>query len=112
MGQIEELLAAANTLQDRVDRLEAGYLMKMNELYDWGWRVRRDILAHELFLQTRQGQPHWEEFLESLLRVDTRFTLSEVMSASDAQDMVEYLNRALAEVRGADPGEPPPPPFL
>jgi hypothetical protein len=91
----------------------------------WGLRVRRDILAYELFFRLSHG-PQWKRFLETLAAMPGEWTLSSDMSASRSADMIEALLRAIAAAQSpgqqwehgklgeqadaGDPGDPPMPP--
>ena len=106
----------ARTLEARVEHLEKMYVMKMGEIRECSLRVRRDILAHELYFLRLQEPPHWGRFLAYLKSVDSEFTLKEDMPAEVSARMVIFLNQeieTLKEERGGnDPGDAPLPPFL
>ena len=86
----------------------------------WGWRVRRDVLAMELFLKIRHGSD-WEAFSE-------RIDLSRDMTVRMSKNRVRMLLEALGYDpdpaadplphqgvghggRSSDPGAPPIPPL-
>ena len=87
-----------------------------NRFEEWGLRVRRDILAYELFL-TQTHSPHWRRFVDGL--EERGWNLSEDMDASTSKSMNNFLREALdAPEHGhsgghgqGDPGDPPMPPF-
>ncbi len=95
-----------------------------DSLAAWGLRVRRDILAHELYFLMRHGTPggtphgppHWEAFLWYLMGVNAEFTLSKDMSPNISVRMLDFLEEQIERLKRArgtnDPGDPPLPPVF
>jgi hypothetical protein len=85
----------------------------------WGWRIRRDILAIELFLKEHHGSV-WERFSAGW---DLRRDMPTEESKAKVKDLLEALGYPPDPAterdpsgghggRTADPGAPPMPPLI
>jgi len=77
----------------------SGDRIPAQRLYEWMLRVRRDILAHEKVFDEKW--PGWRD------------TVGVPLRPYDDQEVVQQAIETLGGVpeRGADPGNPPMPPF-